>query len=189
MPSSKLGKVNNATNGGGAEQEEKNKKPKGPSQKELFAEAAARKAGKAAFEAWKAQREAEQAEAEELSKKRQLEKFRAEAEKAASRTHVKIADTIERKGLTDFNAISLGASGCGADLIEENERAIADGDALALKVVADRDERFEKYNSRYNSELAKIEVIRLQLARVGKTFTKQEIAKQKKFLQKLADRQ
>ena len=189
MPSSKLGKVNNATNGGGAEQEEKNKKPKGPSQKELFAEAAARKAGKAAFEAWKAQREAEQAEAEELSKQRHLERFRAEAEKAASRTHVKIVETIERKCRTDFNPIGLGCSGAGADLIEENHHAMADGEEISLKVVADRDEAFEKYNKRYNSELAKIEALRLQLARVGKTFTKQEIAKQKKFLQKLADRQ
>ena len=59
-------------------------KLKGPSQKEVFAEAAARKAGKAAFEAWKAQKEAEEEERKERVRVFELEKFRAEAEKAAA---------------------------------------------------------------------------------------------------------
>jgi len=164
------------------------KKPKGPSQKEIFAEAAARKAGKAAFEAWKAQKEAEEEERKERIRVFELEKFRKEAEKAAARTHVRVADTIERKCRTDFNPIGLGSCGLGADLIEENGRSHADGDELAASVVADRDAAFEKYNSRYNRELAKIEELRQQLAKVGKTFTKEEVAKQKRFLQQLADR-
>lgn len=121
-------------------------KVKKPSQKELFAEAAARKAGAAALAAFRAKREAEEAEAAERRREKEREKFMKEAEKAAKTKKI-LCGGGSGKTLEDFlpESADAAASGVYGVTIDRSEVGYQDAAAKASKDC-------HKYNAKINKK-------------------------------------
>ena len=123
-------------------------KVKKPSQKQLFEEAQARKAGAAAVAEWRKKCEAEEEEAAALRREKERAKFMKEAEKA-KRTLI-VCETSRRKELDDF----LPASGdsCSLEHGEKISKKDKDEEGVTAKEYAKAEKKFHNYNAKLNKK-------------------------------------